>query len=84
MCLRRSGSTQIFLNLWRKERMRKRRVVTFDVKYEPISEDDEKQLRIVLNSIISELTIDILRKRSDREQSQINTGINTLPAEAND
>jgi hypothetical protein len=53
--------------------MRKRIELTFDVKYEPITESEEKQLRIVLNSIISDLTINYLRKQEASEQQQFSS-----------
>ena len=57
--------------------MRKRIELTFNVKYEPITESEEKQLRIVLNSIISELTIEHLRKKDASEHELQPTGIIT-------
>ena len=55
--------------------MRKRIELTFDVKYEPITESEEKQLRIVLNSIISDLVIEHLRKKDASEHRLHATGI---------
>jgi hypothetical protein len=48
--------------------MKKRKEVTFDWKFQRMNPDDEKQLQIVIDSVITEIVFKYLRERDKADE----------------